>query len=597
MGRKLKTTNPFKDIDNSFTKTVTFIGEEQAKRMGRKYCLLESDSVVINDYPCKGRKTALYRIKALKNFELNFVIYRKSSAGRRTVLDGELGGYVESEDNLSQEGAAWIFDDARVYGDARVWGNALVYDRAKVFDHALVRENAHVYGNTQVYQKAEVFGNARVYDYARIRGRSKVYDQANVYGNAQIHEDRIFEAEDFDRIMEEEAEDGVTYCWPEVFGKAQVYENAEIFGRTLVSGESQVHGNSVLEEVEICGSAKTYGNAHVYGSKISDFAKAEGNVQICRSKISDVVTVEGNAEIYDSEASGQCHVFGTATVENVKLFDGASIFDNAFVKNSVVSGGDIYGNAHVQDSKVGPKAFIFDEACVSDSWVLESSRVFGNAFVQYCVLTQASQVFGGAYVKVYGGADKPILLSAGALVAGKAFIRNRDDVFQISNVGEEFGTLTAYKTTFDTIEITKGYFLGSTEDLKKIINTSYPPESKIKRTYEAILKMISVRFEPTDETDRDQKGEDYYGSRCWERMEAEIVEEKEKLQQRDPQENNSVYRNIWSQTDYWYNAKGSLVSDIENFDIKTGEDIEDIYLDKKRKKTLAERLEEDYGIR
>ena len=56
MGRKLKTTNPFKDIDNSFTKTVTFIGEEQAKRMGRKYCLLESDSVVINDYPCKGRK-------------------------------------------------------------------------------------------------------------------------------------------------------------------------------------------------------------------------------------------------------------------------------------------------------------------------------------------------------------------------------------------------------------------------------------------------------------------------------------------------------------------------------------------------------------
>ena len=74
--------------------------------------------------------------------------------------------------------------------------------------------------------------------------------------------------------------------------------------------------------------------------------------------------------------------------------------------------------------------------------------------------------------------------------------------------------------------------MGSTEDLKKIINTSYPPESKIKRTYEAILKMISVRFEPTDETDRDQKGEDYYGSRCWERMEAEIVEEKEKLQQR-----------------------------------------------------------------
>ena len=557
MGGKIKKGLKLEDFFKK--EKITIMGEEEAKRKGKKYCLLESDSITINDYPYKGSNTVLYRIKAIRNFDLSKEV---SFGGKQTVVAGELGGYVESEKNLSHVGSAWIYDDARVYDNASVWDNAVVYDRAKVFGRALVRDNASVYGNAQVYQEAEIFGNVRVYDYARIRGRSNVYDQANVYGNAQIHEDNIFDSEDFDRIMEEEAEEGDTFQWPEVFGKAQVYENAEIFGRTLVSGESRVHGNSVLRGSEIRGSAGIFGNAHIYGSKISDFAK-----------------VEGNAKFDNSEASGQCHVFGTAEVGNVKLFDSSHIYDNALVTDSIVSGNSvIYGNARVRDSKVGPGAWIFDEAYVSDSWVLESSRVFGNASVQSCVLTQESKVFGGAYINVYDGADKPILLSAGAIVAGKAFIRNRDDVFQISNVGEDFGTLTAYKTTFDTIEITKGHFLGLIEDLKKIINSFYSPESKIKRTYEAILKMISVRFEPTDETDRDQQGEDYYGSRWWERMEEELVEKKGKLQERDPQENNSVYRHIPNNTDYWYNAEGSLVSDIEDFDVKTGEDIEDIYL-------------------
>ncbi len=46
---------------------ISIVGEEQAKKMGKKYCLLESDSITINDYPHKGVSTVLYRIKALKN--------------------------------------------------------------------------------------------------------------------------------------------------------------------------------------------------------------------------------------------------------------------------------------------------------------------------------------------------------------------------------------------------------------------------------------------------------------------------------------------------------------------------------------------------
>lgn len=49
-----------------------------------------------------GKK--LFRIKALIGFG--------------SVEAGELGGYVEKEDNLAQNGNAWVFDDAEVCGNA-----------------------------------------------------------------------------------------------------------------------------------------------------------------------------------------------------------------------------------------------------------------------------------------------------------------------------------------------------------------------------------------------------------------------------------------------------------------------------------------------
>ena len=61
----------------------------------------------------------LFRIKALVAFG--------------DVEEGELGGFVEKEENLDQSGNAWVSGDAQVYGDARVSGDAQVYGDARVF--------------------------------------------------------------------------------------------------------------------------------------------------------------------------------------------------------------------------------------------------------------------------------------------------------------------------------------------------------------------------------------------------------------------------------------------------------------------------------
>ena len=158
------------------------------------------------------RGTTLYRIEALKDFG--------------DVKKGDKGGFVESENNLSQEGDCWIYDNAKVYDcayvcdNAKICGNARVYDNAKVFGNAKVYGDAYVWGNAEVYDNveigddviicdnAEVFGNAKVYGNAKVCDNAQVYDNAKVWDNAKV------------------------YCDAEVCGNAQISGNAEIKNNT-----------------------------------------------------------------------------------------------------------------------------------------------------------------------------------------------------------------------------------------------------------------------------------------------------------------------------------------------------------------------------
>lgn len=39
------------------------------------------------------------------------------------VISGEIGGWIEKEENLSQYGNAWVYDNAKVYDNAEVEKN------------------------------------------------------------------------------------------------------------------------------------------------------------------------------------------------------------------------------------------------------------------------------------------------------------------------------------------------------------------------------------------------------------------------------------------------------------------------------------------
>src|SRR5260363_164836 len=135
------------------------------RNMSKKYELLKEDCIEHD-----GR--TLYRIRALRDFEY--------------VGTGQLGGYIEKEENLSHEGKAWVFDDARVFDAALVFGNARVFSGTQVYGNARVYDNAWVFGNARVYDNAQISGEAWVSDNARVFGNVRVFDNARVSGDARI---------------------------------------------------------------------------------------------------------------------------------------------------------------------------------------------------------------------------------------------------------------------------------------------------------------------------------------------------------------------------------------------------------------------------
>lgn len=174
------------------------------------------------------------------------------------VKPGDLGGWIESEHNLVQDGSAWVANNAQVWGDA------------------VVSDNAVLRGAVRVCDTARIFGNARVSGDAQVGGNAAVYDNAIVFGSAIVRSNA------------------------RVFGRAQICGSAEVFGAALVYGKTHVYGHalvashaSVFDDAVIYGRARVVDEAVVSGNaRITDNARIFGTAHV-------TVDVTGNAELYD----------------------------------------------------------------------------------------------------------------------------------------------------------------------------------------------------------------------------------------------------------------------------------------------------------
>lgn len=175
-----------------------------------------------------------YRIRALRDIPAH------------GIPAGRVGGFVESEKNLSQEGDCWVAHDALVTGDACVTDNAVVSGRATVMEQAKIQKDAQVSGyvvvtgNAVVGEHALVTGNAVVMDEAKVLSTAYICGDAQVCGKSKIGNATV---KDRAVVMD-------SFVWGEahISGDAVVVNNARLHNAIKLVGHDYAEGNMPVQE-------------------------------------------------------------------------------------------------------------------------------------------------------------------------------------------------------------------------------------------------------------------------------------------------------------------------------------------------------------
>ena len=130
----------------------------------------------LTDVTMKFEGRTLYRIRALRNFS--------------DVDTGELGGWVESESNLSQEGDCWIYDNAKCVDNARMYDNSTIYNNSEI------HHNARMYDNSTIYDDGKMYDNARMYDNSTMYKNSIMCSSSRMYDNSRMCNNSILKGND-----------------------------------------------------------------------------------------------------------------------------------------------------------------------------------------------------------------------------------------------------------------------------------------------------------------------------------------------------------------------------------------------------------------
>lgn len=104
----------------------------------------------------------------------------------RHVVAGQLGGWIESEHNLTQGNNSWVAEDGMVFDNAVCMVNALVSGNAMLYEDAvhrgtsLLTDNAQQYGYSQTGGTSALGGNMTVAGGATVTGTYKDVRDATI---------------------------------------------------------------------------------------------------------------------------------------------------------------------------------------------------------------------------------------------------------------------------------------------------------------------------------------------------------------------------------------------------------------------------------
>lgn len=246
----------------TFRSIKTTLSRKSSYASEKKYTLLEDDTTVVTG-------------KILKRI--------------MNTNTGEVGGYIESFDNLSQEGECWVDFNSIVMD------SALVADDSEVSSNSYITDNAIIGGSAKIVDSM-ICGRAIISDNAQITG-SYISGESQIFGSAQIHLAKIR---------------GATMVGSNAQIKGSSEYPIEIEGENWINGDAQINGHVQInkqdnsERTVIDGETKINGAYHgimINGSRIQRDSQIEGNATIngCTIKHSIISTAFSDTSISNSE--------------------------------------------------------------------------------------------------------------------------------------------------------------------------------------------------------------------------------------------------------------------------------------------------------
>ena len=501
--------------------------------MDKKYELLKDDTINVCGH-------TLYRIRALKDFGI--------------VKKGDLGGYIEKEENLSHIGNCWIDDIAKVYDNARVYGNARVWNNSRVYGKAMVYDNAYIFGN------AEVYDNAKVYDYAWVSEEARIYDNARVYKDAIV----FGNAEVFGETMVSSKTKLYLHAWISsnndylCIGPIGTINDYITFYRTsnnniLIKND---YFNESIEEFEK-RIKEVYKDTEYEKPYLDVIKRAKDALCLNDEKISmdnkykkyeftdDTVEIldrhtlyrikalkdfgnvkKGDIGGYIEKEDNLSH-FGTCWVgDNAKVYGNAKVENDAIIcNNAIVSGGSIYGQAIVcnnakvygsiinENARVSGNAMVHLNNRITDNAVItgnaqicnksdisDNAKVSGSVRITGTTLSDNIEIRGdsSAYdcyingdAKIYGNVN----LYASAL-STNAYISDSTDYITIGPIGSTENNITFYKTKDKDIWVSHHRFTGgmSIKDFEEKVKETYSDDTVYKKQYLSAIEFVKINL-------------------------------------------------------------------------------------------------------
>jgi len=172
-----------------------------------------------------------YRVKALRDFS--------------DIKAGDVGGFVTSEHNLSQNGDCWVYDDA------------------KMFDNSEIHNDAKMHNNSEMHNNSKMLNNSEMFDSSKMHNNSKMYDSSKMYDNSKM------------RVNSEMLGNSEMHDNSEMVDNSEMFDNSEMRGNSKMRGDAKMHDNSrMYGDAKMIGDAKMLDNSTLnttlYGTIFGD---------------------------------------------------------------------------------------------------------------------------------------------------------------------------------------------------------------------------------------------------------------------------------------------------------------------------------------